>query len=120
MYSLWDDFWALRGLKDAAWIAPRSLGRAEARCIAASRDQFAADIARLDPRRARPLDSIAFIPGAADLGDFDATSTTIALAPGGEQARLARDALTATFERYWREFAARARRHARMGGLHAL
>jgi hypothetical protein len=48
-----------------------------------------------------------FIPGAADLGDFDATSTTIALTPGGELARLPRRRLEATFERYWREFVER-------------
>jgi hypothetical protein len=47
---------------------------------------------------------IDFIPGSAELGDFDATSTTIALAPGGEQDALPRAALLATFERYWREF----------------
>ena len=41
---------------------------------------------------------------AAELGDFDATSTTIALAPGGEHAHLPQDLLLATFERYWREF----------------
>ena len=42
--------------------------------------------------------------GAAELGDFDATSTTIALAPGGEQHKLPQDLLRNTFERYWREF----------------
>src|SRR3546814_4524558 len=47
---------------------------------------------------------IDFIPGAAELGDFDPTSTTIALAPGGEQGRLPADLLHNTFERYWREF----------------
>ena len=50
---------------------------------------------------------IDFIPGAAELGDFDATSTTIAFAPGGERANLPRDLLLNTFERYWREFVQR-------------
>jgi hypothetical protein len=50
---------------------------------------------------------IDFLPGAAELGDFDATSTTIALAPGGEQDRLPQDLLHNTFERYWREFVER-------------
>jgi hypothetical protein len=44
---------------------------------------------------------IDFIPGAADRGDFDATSTTIALNP--VQAELPPALLDATFERYWRE-----------------
>ncbi|HYM86661.1 MAG TPA: coagulation factor 5/8 type domain-containing protein, partial [Pseudoxanthomonas sp.] len=50
---------------------------------------------------------IDYLPGAAELGDFDATSTTIALAPGGEQGRLPQDLLDNTFERYWREFVQR-------------
>jgi hypothetical protein len=48
-----------------------------------------------------------YIPGAADLGDFDATSTTVAIAPGGELARLPRPALDRTFERYWQQLLAR-------------
>ena len=50
---------------------------------------------------------IDYLPGSAELGDFDATSTTIALAPGGEQGRLPQEALDATFQRYWNEFVAR-------------
>ena len=106
MHSYWDNFWALRGYKDAVEIATW-LGRGDdARRFAASRDEFRADL----------YDSIAiatkqhgidFIPGAAELGDFDATSTTIALAPGGEQDRLPQALLLNTFERYWREFVQR-------------
>ncbi|KAG1311536.1 hypothetical protein G6F63_016308 [Rhizopus arrhizus] len=51
--------------------------------------------------------NIDYLPGSAALGDFDATSTPIALAPGGEQGRLPQQALEATFERYWKEFVAR-------------
>jgi hypothetical protein len=53
---------------------------------------------------------IDFIPGAADLGDFDATSTTIAVSPVGELGQMPPTAATAldrTFERYWTEFVAR-------------
>jgi hypothetical protein len=50
---------------------------------------------------------IDYLAGAADLGDFDATSTTIALSPGRMQRQLPQDLLRGTFERYWREFAAR-------------
>ena len=106
MHSYWDDFWALRGYKDAVEIA-RWLGRdADARRFAASRDQFRADLyASIDiATRQKGID---FIPGAAELGDFDATSTTIALAPGGEQALLPQALLHETFERYWREFVQR-------------
>jgi hypothetical protein len=47
---------------------------------------------------------IDYIPGAAELGDFDATSTTIALNPAEELAHLPRTALNRTFEKYWDNF----------------
>ena len=105
-YSLWDDFWALRGYRDAADLA-KLLGRPEAADIAASRNEFAADL-HAAILAARDVWKIPHIPGATSLGDFDATSTTIALAPGNEQARLDPQMLDATFERYWTEFQTRA------------
>ena len=105
-YSLWDDFWALRGYDDAADIA-KLLGKPEARELARSRDEFATDL-HAAILAARDHWKIAFVPGATSLGDFDATSTTIALDPGGQQARLDPKMLDATFERYWAEFRARA------------
>jgi hypothetical protein len=106
MHSYWDNFWALRGYKDAVEIA-QWLGREdEARVFAASRDQFRDDL-YASIAAATKQRGIDFVPGAAELGDFDATSTTIALAPGGEQQRLPQPLLNNTFERYWREFEAR-------------
>src|SRR4029079_16240171 len=55
-------------------------------------------------RSAAQVHGIFYVPGAADLGDFDATSTTIALAPAGEEHTVPDDLLRATFERYWRNF----------------
>jgi hypothetical protein len=102
-YSYWDDFWALTGLEDAVWLAG-ALGRAEdERLLRARADEFRADIIA-SLAATREVHRIAFIPGAADLGDFDATSTTIALSPGGLQDDLPAAALQATFERYWTEF----------------
>jgi hypothetical protein len=105
-YSYWDDFWALTGYRHAADLA-RVLGHdAAAARIAAGADQFAADL-QASIRASARLHGIDYIPGAAELGDFDATSTTIALSPGGEQARLPQDLLHGTFERYWRQFVER-------------
>ena len=106
MHSYWDDFWALRGYKDAVEIA-HWLGRdAEAKQFSRSRDEFRADLYK-SINTATRQHGIDFIPGAAELGDFDATSTTIALAPGGEQGRLPEPLLKNTFERYWKEFVER-------------
>ena len=105
-YSHWDNFWGLLGYKDAVFIA-ETLGEREAAAgLARSRDEFRRDL-YASLAMMRQVHGVDFIPGAADLGDFDATSTTIALAPGGEQAHLPPAQLNATFERYWREFTAR-------------
>lgn len=106
VHSYWDDFWALRGYKDAVEVA-RWLGRDDdVRRFAAARDQFRDDL-YASLRATMRQHNIDYLPGSAELGDFDPTSTTIALAPGGEQERLPQDALHAGFERYWREFVQR-------------
>jgi hypothetical protein len=100
MHSYWDDFFALRGFKDAASIAAVLGHTAEATRFAAFRDEFETDLLRsLD--LAMTQHKIDYLPGAADPGDFDATSTTIALSPVGEEHRLPQAALEHTFERYW-------------------
>lgn len=106
MHSYWDNFWALRGYKDAVEVADALGETAASKRMAASRDQFRDDLyASLDA--ATRLHNITYLPGAAEIGDFDPTSTTIALAPGGEQGKLPADLLNGTFERYWTEFVQR-------------
>ncbi|RZZ87502.1 coagulation factor 5/8 type domain-containing protein [Pseudoxanthomonas winnipegensis] len=107
VHSYWDNFWALRGYKDAVELA-QVLGKTEdAKRMAASRDQFRADLMASLQAAAREH-GIDFLPGSAELGDFDSTSTTIALAPGGEQGQLPQPLLDNTFQRYWTEFEQRA------------
>jgi hypothetical protein len=106
MHSYWDDFFALKGLKDAVEIAT-VLGRtAERERFARIRDEFRTDLyASID--RAMATKGIDFIPGSVELGDFDPTSTTVAVAPGDELGRLPEAALQRTFGRYWDRFVAR-------------
>lgn len=105
-HSYWDDLFALRGFKDAA-DAATVLGRtADARRIGATRDEFARDLAS-SIRLAMAAHRIDYIPGSVELGDFDATSTTIALDPVNARSILPDAALRATFERFWREVRAR-------------
>jgi hypothetical protein len=106
MHSYWDNFFALRGFKDAAAIASVLGQSAEATRLGEIRDEFAGDLyASIDTAMA--LHKIDYIPGAADLGDFDATSTTIAVSPGGELGHLPDAALRRTFEQYWSNAKAR-------------
>ncbi len=97
-YSYWDDFWGLRGVKDAVLIA-RALGHEpQAALWAGWRDEFERELSASIAATAA-FHGIGFIAGAADRGDFDATSTTMALNPA--QAAVPPQLLAATFERYW-------------------
>ena len=103
MHSYWDDFFALRGLRDAAFLA-RELGLAsDADRLAKDRDEFTGDL-RASLAAALRAHNIDYVPGCADLGDFDATSTTIALSPCAATAIIPPGALERTFEKYWEFF----------------
>ena len=104
-YSLWDDFWALRGFKDAAY-AGELLERPEARELSRARDAFQADLHHAIVASTKHW-KIGYIPGATSLGDFDATSTTIGLDVAAEQTQFDPALLSGTFDRYWRDFVKR-------------
>lgn len=102
MHSYWDDFFTLRGLEDASFIA-EVLGKTGEssrykQMAKTFRTNLLASIAA-----SQKTHGIDYIPGSVELGDFDATSTTIALTPGGELAYLDRHSVDATFERYYSE-----------------
>ncbi len=108
MHSYWDDFFVSKGLDDAVYVAG-ALGRTADRArFAAIRDEFRRDLLA-SLRLSMRSHGIDFLPGSVELGDFDATSTTVGLVPGGLETELPRDALDATFERYYRQ-SIRARR----------
>jgi hypothetical protein len=109
-HSYWDDFWALTGYQDAVAIAQALDRNDDAQRYAKARDGFRRDL-YASIRASVAAHRIDYIPGCAELGDFDATSTTIALEPGGQLAHLENDLphglLDATFERYWKQSKAR-------------
>jgi hypothetical protein len=100
MHSYWDDFFILRGLNDAAFLARELRQTAIAnryQTLANDfRDTLVASIASTMRRH-----KIDYIPGSAELGDFDATSTTVAISPVDEGAALPQAALQRTFEKYY-------------------
>ena len=106
MHSYWDDFFALRGFKDAAYIA-RELGKPEATEFAQMRNSFRANLLE-SIRQVVITRRIDYIPGSVELADFDPTSTTIAVSPGGEAGRLPGPLLNRTFEKYFQEARQRA------------
>jgi hypothetical protein len=106
MHSYWDDLFALRGFKDAAWLAAQ-LGKPERAAIEHDRDEFARDLGA-SIRAAMAAKHVDYVPGCADLGDFDATSTSIAFDPvQADTSVVPRAALERTYVKYWDFFAKR-------------
>jgi len=103
VHSYWDDFYALHGLTGAAELAEVVGDEAHAREFAALRDAFRTDLAA-SIAAAMEEHAIDYVPGSVELGDFDPSSTAIALFPGDEVNRLPTAALRRTFERYSEEF----------------
>jgi hypothetical protein len=102
VHSYWDNVFALRGLKDATTMA-RAVGDDERETTySALRDAFGSDL-YASISQAMADHSIDYIPGSVELGDFDPSSTAIAVAPGGELANLPQPALTRTFEKYYED-----------------
>jgi hypothetical protein len=106
VHSYWDDFFALRGLKDAATLARVVSDDERAEKYATLRDGFR-DTLYGSIKKTLASHAIDYIPGSVELGDFDPTSTAIAVVPGGEAANLPEPALAQTFERYYADFKSR-------------
>jgi hypothetical protein len=106
-YSYWDDFWTAIGYRGALQVA-QALGlREDAARIARQRDEFLADLIASIAASTK-LHGLDVLPGAADRGDLDPTSSTIALSPGGLLGTLPDALVRNTFERYWRDFSERS------------
>jgi hypothetical protein len=106
MHSYWDDFFALRGLKDATAMAG-IVGDAKLQSeFAAERDDMSHDL-YTSMRLTMQTKNIDYIPGCAELGDFDATSTTIGINPVGELGVIPEPQLHNTFDRYYDYFSKR-------------
>jgi len=106
-YSYWDDFWCLKGLRDAVFLArefhgaEHKLTKEFERISERFRKDFFASIEACKVKYG--FDTIV---GAADRGDKDACSTTIALDPGLLTTELRGD-LDRTFMEYWTFFYSR-------------
>ena len=104
VHSYWDDFWALRGLRDAVDLA-RALGEGDlAQRWEALVTRFASALfASIEATRSqRNLD---FIPGSIEWADFDPTSTANAITLLDVPDGLDRKAVERTFDAYlfdWR------------------
>ena len=106
MHSYWDDFFTLRGLKDAAEIERLLNNTEEYYRIKNIKDKFENNLLK-SISVAIKYKGIDYIPGCAELGDFDATSTSIALYPTNIQDKLPEKYLQNTFNKYFDYFSKR-------------
>ena len=103
MHSFWDNFFTLKGLKDATDIQ-QILGEKKLyEKIKKLRDTFKENLYN-SLNLAMRVRNINYIPGCVELGDFDATSTTIALTPCNEFVNLPKPQVYNTFNKYYEFF----------------
>jgi len=107
MHSYWDNFFVLKGMKDAAAAAAVLGLRREAREYDSLAKAFRTDLYN-SIALAMKNRKIFYIPGCVEKGDFDATSTSIALFPNGEMKFVPQPAFQATFDKYFDWFVQRA------------
>jgi hypothetical protein len=106
VHAYWDDFWALRGLKDAAAMAQVVGDVAQAERMAALRDAFRETL-QASIRLTMHERQLAYIPASVELADFDPTATAVALTQVDEASLFPPAALDTTFGRYLSGFRAR-------------
>ncbi|MEM8758405.1 MAG: coagulation factor 5/8 type domain-containing protein, partial [Planctomycetota bacterium] len=106
MHSYWDNFFVLQGLRDAAWLASLAGRESSASRWTDVAETFAADL-HDSIVAAAAEQHVGYIPGCVELGDFDPTSTAVALAPLSVGDALPQDLLDATLDDYWAWFEAR-------------
>jgi len=93
-HSYWDDFWGIRGYKDGIALA-RAINdiKTETRLIK-ELNEFRANVYR-SIKMVIEKKKIEYMPGCAELGDPDATSTSISIMACGELSEMLDDPLLA-------------------------
>ena len=98
-HSYWDDYWALKGWHDGAWLA-RQWRVSDMATWAADQGTALRDSMATSIRATMDWKHIDYVPASADFGDPDPSSVSIALDPCGQQELLPDTALHTTFMRY--------------------
>lgn len=107
MHSYWDNFFALKGFKDAAAAAAVLGEQQETHIYDSLAKAFRTDLYH-SIVLAMKNKGINYIPGCVEKGDFDPTSSSIALFPNGEMNYVPQPAFHNTFDKYYEWFVQRA------------
>ncbi|HEY6130905.1 MAG TPA: discoidin domain-containing protein [Halioglobus sp.] len=106
VHAYWDDFWAVRGFKDAAEMAEiLGMDAQHARITTLLEDFQNTLSASLEMViREHGLD---FVPGSVEFADFDPSATSVAISVADELHRLPHPAIDQTYEKYLEGFRTR-------------
>ncbi|MFZ0133258.1 MAG: discoidin domain-containing protein [Desulfobacterales bacterium] len=99
VHAYWDDFWAVRGLRDATFMADELDDPLEAARLASVAASFSKDL-RASLRATIDRHRIAFLPGSVEFGDFDPAATSVAISLLNEAPLLPRQETRHTFDKY--------------------
>jgi hypothetical protein len=98
-HSYWDDFYALKGWHDGAWLAA-ALGNAEMETWARAQYAVLRESLVASVRVTMAWKNSSLYPDSADLGGFDPTSTSIGIDPCGQLDIMPRDVISHSFDVY--------------------
>jgi len=103
VHAFWDDFWTLRGIRDAVMLAKALGDQTHAESWSNMLAEFRGHLhAALQATMVRK--GIDYIPASADLGDIDPNAVAIMVSIGGDAGRLPQAALAKTFDDYLAHF----------------
>jgi len=105
VHAYWDDLWAVRGLKDAAWLAKLLGEELEHERLTRLCDDFRATL-YASIERTMSERGIDFIPGSVEWADADPTAIAVALTLIDETPHLPARALARTFDLFLDRFRA--------------
>lgn len=103
MHSYWDDFWGLRGLKDALYLAQVLGKKDDAKWLAEELGSFRTAVAE-SIKTVIAERKINNIPGCVEKADCDPTSTSIAIMVSDDMDILPSAEMVAMYDRYFEEF----------------
>jgi hypothetical protein len=101
-HSYWDDYYALKGWHDGAWLAA-ALGNAEMETWARAQYAVLRESVAASIKATMAWKNISTVPSAADDGGYDPTSTSIGVDPCDQGDLMPRDALSHTFDVYMQD-----------------
>lgn len=103
VHAYWDDFWALRGLKDAAAIATELGHSQDAADFTALAEAFRETL-RISIRAVIAAKNLHYVPGSVEWADFDPTATSNAVTLLQGMADLPAEQLDEMFAHFVRDF----------------